>query len=57
MATPHRIVLSPKNRGIFSVDEALTPKAADKASEVLQENHERHHIFFKEGRFHSTQNP
>ena len=52
MATASKIVLSPKDTGVFSV-QGLTKESARKASEVLQENHDRYHIYFKEGVFHN----
>ncbi|KAI9652027.1 MAG: hypothetical protein M1831_007268 [Alyxoria varia] len=52
MATVDRVKLSPtKHRGIYSVPE-LTHKSADKASELLQRNHENYHVFFNDEHFH-----
>jgi hypothetical protein len=51
MASPSSIVLSAVQKPIFSTDE-MNPDAASKASELLQENHQKHHIFFNKRRFH-----
>ena len=52
MATASRIVLSPKHTGVFSV-QGLSEESARKASELLQENHGKYHIYFKMGVFHN----
>ena len=52
MATSSKIVLTPAITGEFSV-RGLTEGSAAKASEVLQENHEKHHIFYNKDGFHS----
>ena len=52
MATSSRVVLTPAITGEFSV-KGLSEASAAKASEVLQENHEKHHIFFNKDGFHS----
>jgi hypothetical protein len=51
MATPYKIQLDLKQRPIFSVS-GLTEEGARKASELLQKNHEEHHIFFNKDGFH-----
>ena len=53
MATASRIQLSLDTPGVFHVP-GITEESAAKASEVLQENHENHHIFFNQSGFHST---
>ena len=52
MATAFSIVLSPEETGVFGV-QGLTKESAQKASEVLQENHDKHHIYFHGGVFHN----
>lgn len=52
MATAYRIHLSTKDVGAFHV-EGITEGSAAKSSEVLQENHENHHVFFNQQGFHS----
>lgn len=52
MATASRIHLSIKDVGVFHVKD-ITEESATKGSEVLQENHEKHHIFFNQEGFHS----
>ena len=52
MATAFKIILSPKESGVFSL-QGLTKESAQKASEVLQENHDKYHIYFKKGVFHN----
>ena len=52
MATAFNIHLTPLNSGVFHKGETSSQSAA-KASEVLQENHESHHIFFNKSGFHS----
>ena len=47
-----RIVLSPLSKGVYSVPR-LTAEAAERASSVLQENHEKWDIFFNDSGFHS----
>lgn len=51
MATASKIKLDPSFRPAFAVKD-LKQEAADKASELLQENHEKHHIFFNQEGFH-----
>ena len=52
MATAFKIHLSTKDVGVFHV-KGITEESAVKASEVLQENHENHHVFFNQQGFHS----
>jgi len=52
MATPSKIVLTAKTCGVFSVSN-LSEASARRASALLQENHEKHHIFFNQSGFHS----
>jgi hypothetical protein len=51
MATPSKIVLSTSDKPEFWI-KALNAESAAKASELLQENHEQHHIFFNDEGFH-----
>ena len=53
MATGSKVKLSTTDCGEFHVP-GITAESAAKASEVLQENHENHHIFFNKSGFHST---
>ena len=55
MATSRKIVLSPEDHGVFHW-KGITKESAAKASEVLQENHDKHHITFNAGGFHSELN-
>lgn len=48
-----KIKLSLAEAGVFHV-LSLSSEAAAKANELLQENHDNHHIFFNESGFHST---
>ena len=48
-----QVELSTENSGVFHVPN-VTSESAAKASKVLQENHEKHHIFFNASGFHST---
>ena len=48
-----QVELSTDNSGVFHVPN-VTSESAAKASEVLQENHEKHHIFFNASGFHSS---
>ena len=52
MATAATVNVTPPANGGFSVS-ALTKESASKASELLQENHEKHHVFFNKDGFHS----
>lgn len=51
MATATRIQLSTTDSGVFSA--GVRADSAQAASEVLQEDMEKHHIFFNEQQFHS----
>ncbi|GIC90050.1 questin oxidase family protein [Aspergillus udagawae] len=51
MATAKKIQLSTANSGIFSVE--LREDSARAASEVLQDDLEKHHVFFNESGFHN----
>lgn len=51
MATESKIQLSLKDRAVMSYPGATVESAA-KASEILQENHEQHHIFTGPQGFH-----
>lgn len=48
-----QIKLSLDKAGVFHVP-SLSNESAAKADELLQENHDNHHIFFNESGFHST---
>ncbi|KAI9788664.1 MAG: hypothetical protein M1833_002900 [Piccolia ochrophora] len=52
MATASRVLVSPEHQGIFH-RPGVTEQAAAKASELLQENHENHHIFFNADGYHN----
>ena len=52
MATASRVELSLDACGEFHVP-GITKESAAKGSEILQENHDRHHIFFNADGFHS----
>ena len=52
MATSSKIVLTPAVTAAFSFGE-VTEASAKKSSELLQENHDHHHIFFNKSGFHS----
>ena len=51
MATPTTIKLSIANKPGFHSPK-MSEVSAERASELLQENHEKHHIFFNEQHFH-----
>ncbi|KAL8693477.1 MAG: hypothetical protein Q9218_001708 [Villophora microphyllina] len=51
MATARQVQLSLKYPGEFHL-EPISQESAAAGSEVLQENHENHHIFFNESGFH-----
>ena len=52
-ASASQVKLSSNHCGVFHVP-SVTEESAAKASQVLQENHEKHHIFLNESGFHST---
>jgi hypothetical protein len=51
MATPYKIELDVKHKAAWQVP-GLTEESAKKTSELLQRNHEDHHIFFNKEGFH-----
>jgi UDP-N-acetyl-D-mannosaminuronic acid transferase (WecB/TagA/CpsF family) len=51
MATPNKIQLDIKHRPAFAL-AGLTEENARKASEMMQKNHDEHHIFFNKDGFH-----
>ncbi|KAL8793120.1 MAG: hypothetical protein Q9195_004326 [Heterodermia aff. obscurata] len=52
MATASRIQISLSTPGVFHVP-GITEESTTKASEVLQENHDNHHIFFNKAGYHN----
>ncbi|RDL40920.1 uncharacterized protein BP5553_00899 [Venustampulla echinocandica] len=52
MATPSRIHLTVNDTGIVK-NKPQTAEAASKVSELLQQNHEKHHVFYNEMGFHN----
>jgi hypothetical protein len=52
MATASKVELSTADAGIFHV-AGISSDSARKGSEVLQENHDKHHAFYNESGFHS----
>jgi hypothetical protein len=52
MATPSKIQLSPSEKPEFWTS-GMNDKSAAKASSLLQENHENHHVFFNDEGFHN----
>lgn len=52
MATPSKVNLTVEDTGIFKF-KPQTAETAAKTSELLQENHEKHHIFFNASGFHN----
>jgi UDP-N-acetyl-D-mannosaminuronic acid transferase (WecB/TagA/CpsF family) len=51
MATGTRVHLKASQQPEFYV-KGLTPESADRTSQLLQVNHEKHHIFFNRSGFH-----
>jgi hypothetical protein len=51
MAMPSEIHLKASQQPQFYI-KGLTPESADKTSQLLQLNHEKHHIFFNQSGFH-----
>lgn len=51
MATPSKIQLDVMQKPAFAIPR-LSEESARKASELLQKNHEEHHIFFNNEGFH-----
>lgn len=52
MATSSKVKLDPSHHPSFYLP-SITQEGADKASELLQENHEKHHIFYSSEGFHN----
>ncbi|KAM3068892.1 hypothetical protein ACMFMG_004065 [Clarireedia jacksonii] len=52
MATPSKIHLTTEDTGVFKF-KPQNKETAAKISELLQENHDKHHIFFNESGFHN----
>ncbi|KAH6668414.1 hypothetical protein B0J14DRAFT_658327 [Halenospora varia] len=52
MASSSIVALSPAYAGVFHI-ETITAEATQKATELLQQNHEQYHIFFNELGFHN----
>lgn len=51
MATSSKVHLSPSQQPVFYVP-GISAEAAEMTSELLQRNHEKHHIFFNYAGFH-----
>ncbi|KAM7184193.1 HypA protein [Rhypophila sp. PSN 637] len=51
MGSPFKIHISPQNTGLLKVKQ--TEEAAEKASSLLQQDLEKHHVFFNEDGFHN----
>jgi UDP-N-acetyl-D-mannosaminuronic acid transferase (WecB/TagA/CpsF family) len=51
MATGSKVYLKASQQPQFYA-KGLRPESAEKASQLLQENHEKHHIFFNQSGFH-----
>jgi hypothetical protein len=49
--TAHKICVNPENTGLWKVKQ--TDEASNKVSELLQEDLEKHHVFFNEDGFHN----
>ena len=54
MATTSKIHLTPAHSGIFHTTTTINAESAARASACLQENHEKHHVFFNRAGFHNT---
>jgi hypothetical protein len=52
MASASKVELSTADAGVFHV-AGISSDSAKKGSEVLQENHDKWHCFFRESGFHS----
>ncbi|TVY45398.1 Oxidoreductase [Lachnellula subtilissima] len=52
MASPSQVHLTVNDTGVVK-NKSQTNEAAAKVSELLQENHDKHHIFFNESGFHN----
>src|SRR3954470_23974897 len=53
MATSSKVKLSIAEHPLAFFLPGITVESANKASELLQENHEKHHIFFNKSGFHN----
>jgi hypothetical protein len=51
MATASKVQLDASHQAAFNV-AGIGSESARMASELLQENHDKHHIFFNKGGFH-----
>ncbi|KAL7625541.1 hypothetical protein AAE478_004761 [Parahypoxylon ruwenzoriense] len=51
MATAHTIHITPDNTGLWGIQQ--TESAAKKASELLQQDLERHHVYFNDDGYHN----
>lgn len=51
MATPYAVKIVPENTGLWHVDQ--TEAAANKATELLMQDIEKHHVFFNDDGFHN----
>jgi hypothetical protein len=51
MATESKVHLEASQKPQYHV-KGLRPESAEKASQLLQVNHEEHHIFFNQNGFH-----
>ncbi|KAF2733376.1 hypothetical protein EJ04DRAFT_605640 [Polyplosphaeria fusca] len=52
MATSSKIHLTASQQPAFYV-QGISSDSADKASQLLQENHEKHHVYFNDSGFHN----
>ncbi|KAL9114668.1 MAG: hypothetical protein Q9227_001346 [Pyrenula ochraceoflavens] len=52
MATASTILLTPSTTGVYHVPN-VSPASADTASKLLQENHEKYHMYFNSEGFHN----
>jgi UDP-N-acetyl-D-mannosaminuronic acid transferase (WecB/TagA/CpsF family) len=51
MASSSKIHLTPSQQPVFYLP-GISPETAELTSELLQENHEKHHIFFNYAGYH-----
>lgn len=54
MATPRTVHLTPSDSPAYVYSSGLRDDTAKTASEILQEDLERHHVFFNQMHFHSN---
>lgn len=47
-----KVLLTPSTTGVYHVPK-ITPESAKAASDLLQENHVRNHVFFNQSGFHN----